>query len=89
MKIYRRVHANIEAIQYEPDRGITEFAEFVTKFCDEMSVSVEDGTVKAVVKLKGGGSWAHVQPGSWLVRLEDGRVCACTDDYFRDEFETV
>jgi hypothetical protein len=93
MKLYRRINANIEAVQYEPDRGVTEFAEFVSKFCEEMSMNVVEGTVTAVVKLKdpngGSGSWVHVRPGSWLMRLEDGRVCGCSDDYFREEFETV
>jgi len=88
MKLYRRINANIEAVQYEPDRGITEFAEFVNKFCAEMSLSIQDDSVKAVIKLVD-NSWVHVHPGAWLLRLEDGRVCVCDDTYFRTEFETA
>jgi hypothetical protein len=88
VKVYRRRNASIAAVQYEPDRGITEFADFVAKYCVEMSIAIQDDVIKAVVKLTD-NSWVHVFPGSWLVRLEDGRVCVCNDDYFREGFEVV
>ena len=87
MKLYRRTKTNVEAVQFEPDRGVVEFADFVARYCVEMSMVVKDG-LKAVVKLND-DTWVHIEPSAWLVRLEDGRVCGCSDEYFRGEFETV